>query len=208
MHLGQLLMHKTYVFNGEVNSDTVSEAVVWLANHSTLPEVTIVMTTLGGSVHQGVALFDSIHLLRDKVAINVVALGACQSAGITMLLGAKPERRFTAPNTRFMVHPPGMLLDGGRFRAWGSTPSPDVLKCMNEGAGESVSETFALRENLLGLLVANTVLTMEQATKAYDDNLYFGAEQALEMGIVGNILKPDPPSQPSKKRRWPLGRRR
>lgn len=201
MYLGTLLEHQTYVFNGRVEDDSASQLLTWLMNNSSQSEVTIVLNTVGGILHDGVALFDAIQLLRDKVKVNIVALGACQSAGVVILLGARPECRFSGPNTRFMVHPPGMQLDIGKVRAWGPPPSRELMSIMDELAGESMTETYALREALLDMLVANSTLTREEAEKMYDDNAYFTPDKALETGILGSILEPDPvpTSSPAKK---------
>ena len=197
MYLGTLISCKTYVFNGSVESENVADALTWLSNHSNQPEVTILLNTLGGSVHQGVALFDAIQLLRDKVKINIVAMGACQSAGTIILMGAYPERRFSAPNTRFMIHPPRVTMGDNKCTAWGTPPSAELLEIMDQMAGHSYSETYALREHLLDLMVANTKLSRDEAEAAYDATTYFHPEKALGMGFIGSILEPDLPAVPA-----------
>lgn len=197
MYLGTLVSYKTYVFNKGVDDENVADALTWLSNHSDQPEVTILLNTLGGSVHQGVALFDAIQLLRDKVKINIVAMGACQSAGTIILMGAYPERRFAAPNTRFMIHPPRVTMGNEKYTAWGTPPSAELLEIMDQLAGHTYSETYALREHLLDLMVANTRLGRDEATAAYDATTHFHPEKALEIGFIGSILKPDLPAAPA-----------
>jgi len=64
--------------------------------------ITVLMNTPGGSVIEGLGIYDSIKHHEKKVPINIVVQGACMSMGVIVLQAA--TKRFATPNSQFLLH--------------------------------------------------------------------------------------------------------
>ena len=130
----------------------------------------------GGSVTDGMAIYDTMQYIRPKV--YTIAMGQAASMGSLLLAGGSPECRMALPNATIMLHQPS----GG---AQGMASDIQIQ-------AENILET---RERLNWLYHKHTGQSIEAIEKVMDRDTFMDVPQALEFGIVDSVLhKRDLPS--------------
>jgi len=161
---------------GDIDEEKASAACAALISMSRTSKDPIEMfiSTNGGSADEMYALVDTIqHIQKLGVEIENVGLGKVMSAGVMILAAGTKGKRKAGKNTRFMLH---SLQSGTQ----GSLPSMKVdmrnFADMQEKYIMALSDLINLSYKELKRLVNKNIDT------------YFTVEEALEMGIIDEIL--------------------
>jgi ATP-dependent Clp protease protease subunit len=193
----------TFIHAGPIEESSAASIATWLGNNRKQPKMTLVFMTFGGSVHYALAIYDAIKLMAATTEIHIVALGTCQSAGTIIISAVAPERRHTAPNTRFMIHALTTTKDDMSLTCEPRAPRPEVLREISQQLGCDLAESYRLQDILVEILRQSTRLGEVQIREMLKADTFFSAERALEYGLVGHILTAEPkPSSGTKARRW------
>ncbi len=132
--------------------------------------ITIYINSQGGHVESGDTIYDMIKFVKPDV--RVVGTGWVASAGALIYAAAKPENRFSLPNTRFLLHQPS----GGA----GGTASDVAIQA---------KEIIRMRKRLNEIFARETGQPIERIEKDTDRDYWMSAEQAVEYGLVGKIVQ-------------------
>lgn len=132
--------------------------------------ITIFINSQGGHVESGDTIYDMIKFVKPDV--RVVGTGWVASAGALIFAAAKPENRFSLPNTRFLLHQPS----GGA----GGTASDVAIQA---------KEIIRMRKRLNEIFARETGQPLERIEKDTDRDYWMSAEQAVEYGLVGKIVQ-------------------
>ncbi|PJI42325.1 ATP-dependent Clp protease proteolytic subunit [Ferrovibrio sp.] len=132
--------------------------------------ITIFINSQGGHVESGDTIYDMIKFVKPDV--RVVGTGWVASAGALIFAAAKPENRFSLPNTRFLLHQPS----GGA----GGTASDVAIQA---------KEIIRMRKRLNEIFARETGQPIERIEKDTDRDYWMSAEQAVEYGLVGKIVQ-------------------
>ena len=132
--------------------------------------ITIFINSQGGHVESGDTIYDMIKFVKPDV--RVVGTGWVASAGALIFTAAKPENRFSLPNTRFLLHQPS----GGA----GGTASDVAIQA---------KEIIRMRKRLNEIFSRETGQPLERIEKDTDRDYWMSAEQAVEYGLVGKIVQ-------------------
>lgn len=165
---------RTLLYSTDVNSRSVRDTIDrLLALESDDPEkgITIILNSPGGSVNDGYALVDMIRFIRPPV--TVIGTGVVASMGISILLSVPAERRFSLPNTRFMIHQPRFM---GTVRGAVSDleiTASEMVK-MKDKSNEEVAKA-----------TGHTVEKVDQDTRR---DLWLSAEEALDYRLISKII--------------------
>ena len=138
-------------------------------NNYNVNTIRVILSSYGGSVHAGLALMGAIEM--STVPVEVVALGACMSMGLPILCSA--HTRTAHRYTTFMYH---------------EVSSVNIGKLTEQII--DVSETQRLQKMIDDHLLEKTSLTEEKLEEIKDlrHDWYFSAEEALEIGLIDNII--------------------
>jgi ATP-dependent Clp protease protease subunit len=173
----KLLQERIICLNGEVN-DTLSAAIVaqLLFLESDAPEkaITLYINSPGGSVTAGLAIYDTMTYIRSPV--STVCVGQAASMGSLLLCGGEKGKRFCLPNSSVMVHQPS----GGYFGQ-----ASDIAI----HAQEILRVRRRLNEIFKRHLTGKKEHTLEDIERIMERDKFLSAEEALEMGIVDEILE-------------------
>lgn len=191
---------ETYVHTGGIDEQSASDIVAWLGTNRHRPKVTIIFMTYGGSVSYSLAIHDAIKLMSADMEIHLVALGMCQSSGVTVMSAVDVSRRHAGPNTRFMIHAVSATRDDVKVTCDPTPPSAEALKAIEAYVGFGLGEAYNLQETIIGILAKETKLAEDQIREMFKSDTYFSAEKAIEYGVVGDILEVEPKTE--KPRRW------
>ena len=141
-----------------------------------LPEEERVLTLLinspGGSVTDGLAIYDTMNMLDCKV--RTICVGLAASMGAFLLSSGSRGMRLALPNSEILIHQP---LGGAQGQA------SDIIL-----AARHIEET---RKTLNAILAMNTGKTVSRIAKDTDRDNTMTAVEAQAYGLIDHVLTPD-----------------
>jgi ATP-dependent Clp protease protease subunit len=159
---------------GEVNDESAQDLVekfLFLeASDSTKP-ITFYINSPGGSVTSGMAVFDTIKLLKSP--LTVVVTGMAASMGSILLCSAPKGNRLIYPHARVLIHQP---LITGRMIA----PAVDI--------NIQAKEMERLRDEMNRILADASGQPLEKIVKDTDRDFYMTAKEAIDYGLADRIV--------------------
>lgn len=132
--------------------------------------ITVYINSPGGSADSGFAIYDALRFFKPPV--RTVVTGLCASAAVMIYLAPPRERRFSLPNSRFLLHQPSTM-------AIGSASDLQI----------NAEEIVKLRERYNQIVARETGKTAEQVTKDADRDFWLSPEEAHKYGLVGKVIK-------------------
>jgi len=132
--------------------------------------ITVYINSPGGSADSGFAIYDSLRFFKPPV--RTVVNGLCASAAVMIYLAAPKERRFSLPNSRFLLHQPSTM-------AYGSASDIQI----------NAEEIVKLRERYNQIVGEECGKSMDQVTKDADRDFWLSPEEARKYGLVGKVIK-------------------
>lgn len=134
--------------------------------------IDIYLNSPGGSVVDGLVIYDLIQSAEGKIPINIYCAGTAYSMGAIILAGGQKGRRFILPHSKCMIHEP-LIPNGAR----GSASS--IKK-----TADSILET---RDILNGILEKHTGKSRKEVNKATSYDNYMTAREAVDFGLCDEI---------------------
>ena len=144
--------------------------MLFLEKEDPKEEIHLYINSPGGSVYAGLAIYDVMQFVSCPVATTCVGMAA--SMGAILLAGGEKGKRTILPNSRVMIH---QVSSGFR----GTIADINV----------QAKETNYLMNNLMEILSKHTGKDVEQVRADCDRDYWMSAEEALEYGIIDEILK-------------------
>ena len=170
------LLKDRIIFLGEdVNATTASLVVaqlLFLESEDPDKEINLYINSPGGSVTDGLAIVDTMNYIKCPVSTTCIGLAA--SFGAVLLANGEKGKRYATPNAEILIHQP---LIGGH----GITGQTTDIKIHAENM-------IKTRERLNKILSDRTGKPLEQIMKDTERDHYMTAEEALEYGLIDEIL--------------------
>ncbi len=183
----RLLKDRVIFLAGSMDDDMANVIVaqmLFLSNKDPHSDIHFYVNSPGGSVSAGLAIYDTMCFLRCDVATYCVGLAA--SMGAILLSGGAKGKRFALPHSRILLHQP---LIGG------------VMQGVATDLSIEAKEILRLRDVLYGIWAKHTGTDQKKIQKDCDRNLWLDPTEALEYGLVDQILERQPesmrPAKPS-----------
>ena len=168
----RLLKDRIVFVGGEID-DSMANAIVaqllFLQAQDPEKEVSMYINSPGGSVTAGLAILDTMKMVKCPVATYCV--GQASSMGAILLASGDKGRRYALPHARIMVHQPW----GG---AQGKASDIEI----------TAREILRLKEMLNGILAEASGRTLESVTNDTDRDHFMSADEAKMWGIVDKVL--------------------
>ena len=168
----RLLKDRIVFVGGEID-DSMANAIVaqllFLQAQDPKREVSMYINSPGGSVTAGLAILDTMKMVKCPVATYCV--GQASSMGAILLASGDKGRRYALPHARIMVHQPW----GG---AQGKASDIEI----------TAREILRLKEMLNGILAEASGRTLESVTNDTDRDHFMSADEAKAWGIVDKVL--------------------
>ena len=168
----RLLKDRIVFVGGEIDDDSANAVVaqlLFLQAQDSEKEVSMYINSPGGSVTAGLAILDTMKMVKCPVATYCV--GQAASMGAVLLASGEKGRRFALPHARIMVHQPW----GG---AQGKASDIEI----------TAREILRLKDVLNGILAEAAGKTSAAVMQDTDRDHFMSAEEAKSWGIVDNIL--------------------
>ena len=168
------LLRDRIIFIGTPINDFVANAVIaqmlFLQMEDAKKDVSLYINSPGGSVTDGMAIYDTMNFLKCDIVTYCVGQAASMS---TLLLAAGTKgKRFALPNSRVMMHQP----TGG---ATGQTSDISI----------AAKEIVRWRERMNQLIAKHTNKTKEEVEADSDRDFYLTAKDAVAYGIVDKVIE-------------------
>jgi ATP-dependent Clp protease protease subunit len=167
------LLKERIIFIGTPIDDMVANSVVgqllYLQSEDATKDVNMYVNSPGGVIYSGLAIYDTMQMIRPDV--STVCVGMAMSMGAVILAAGSHGKRFALPNSTILIHQP---LGG----AEGQAADIEI----------TAREIIRLRQNLLEILVRHTGQPMERIAQDADRNYYLTAPQAVEYGLIDEVL--------------------
>lgn len=171
----RLLDSRTILLSGVVDDKQahriVGQLLVLDAESPDKP-ITLVINSGGGAISSGFAIYDVIRAIRAPV--RTVGAGLIASMGVTIFLAAARQRRFSLPNSRYMIHQP--LISGTVV-----APASDVEI--------NAREMIKLKDRLNQLIAQATEQSLEKVVADTHRDYWMNADEAMAYGIVGKVVE-------------------
>ncbi|MAI89227.1 ATP-dependent Clp protease proteolytic subunit [Ponticaulis sp.] len=167
-----LFKARTILLTGGVDDKLarrVCERLLALSAESHDP-ILLVVSSPGGHVESGDMIHDMVKFV--PAPVKILGTGWVASAGALIYASAKVENRFCLPNTRFLLHEP-------RGGVGGQASDVEI----------QAREIIKMRERLNNIFAEATGKPIEQIRKDTDRDYWMTAQEAVDYGLVGKIVK-------------------
>lgn len=168
----RLLKERIIFVGDEINGQTASLIVaqlLFLEGEDPEKEISMYISSPGGIVSSGLAVYDTIQFIKPPIATYCMGMAASMAA--LLLAAGSKGRRNILPHARVMIHQPM----GG---AQGQASDIEI----------QAREILKLRESMSQILAHHTGQPVEKIALDTDRNYWMDAREAVEYGIVDNIL--------------------
>lgn len=172
----RLLKERIVMVNGPIEENMANLIVaqmLFLASESPEREINMYISSPGGVISAGLGIYDTMRLIPCPVATTCVGYAA--SFGTILLLAGDKGRRRALPNARIHMHQP--LVQGG---AGGQASDIEIF----------AREMLHTRDVINGIIQRHTGQDLERIKHDTDRDFYMSAEEAVEYGIIDEILTP------------------
>lgn len=133
--------------------------------------ITILLSSYGGDLYSMFGIMDFIKF--QKVKFDMIAIGPVISAGAFLFVGGCTGKRYATKNASFMFHQISAESPGSRTAS---------------NAIRDAEQIKYLSEKLLDILANHTKRDRDFWDKNIREDFYLTAEQALELGVVDDII--------------------
>lgn len=160
---------------GEVNDKSareVTDRLLYLDAVTPGKDIEFLINTPGGSITAGMAIYDTIKLIKSPVTVIVTGMAA--SMGSILLSAPEKGRRLLYPHARVLIHQPLIM---GRIVA----PAVDI--------NIQAEEMERLRDELNRILAEASGQPLEKIARDTDRDFYMNAEQAIAYGLADKIVE-------------------
>lgn len=175
-----LLFRERIIFLGTPIDDQVANAIVAqllvLSREDSDADIQMYINSPGGQIYAGLAIYDTMKMIPNK--ISTVAVGVTASFGTVLLAAGTKGKRYALPHATIHMHQP---LGG----AEGQASDIEI----------QAREILRLKARLMGILSETTGQTQEIIERDTDRNFYMDAQQAVDYGLVDQVLAPPKPEE-------------
>ncbi len=168
-----LLLKERIVMLGMPINDQVANVIIaqllYLEREDPDKDIQLYINCPGGIIASGLAIYDTMQLIRPDV--STICIGMTASMGTILLCSGAKGKRYALPNSTVHLH----QASGG---AQGQAADIEI----------AAREILRLQDIIRGILVRHTGQKMDKIKHDTDRDFYLNPEQAMEYGIVDEIL--------------------
>jgi ATP-dependent Clp protease protease subunit len=155
----------------EEHANVIVAQMLFLSNEDPNADISFYINSPGGSVSDGLAIYDTMQFLRCSVATYCVGMAASMAA--VLLCGGAKGKRCALPNARVLLHQP---MIGG------------VMQGVATDLSIEAKEILRLREALYRIIAKHSGTDFKKIEKDCDRNLWLDPAEALQYGLVDKVL--------------------
>jgi len=177
-----LLLRERIIFLGTPIGDQMSNLIVaqllYLEREDPDKDISLYINTPGGVISSGLAIYDTIQLIKPDV--STICVGLAASMGTVLLCAGTKGKRYALPNSTIHMHQPM----GG---AQGQATDIEI----------AAREILRMQDMIRQIISHHTGQPYDRVARDTDRDYYLNSEQAMEYGIIDEVLS-KPSSEESK----------
>jgi ATP-dependent Clp protease protease subunit len=167
-----LLRERIVVLGSEVSDQVANQLIaqlLYLEGEDPSRDIWLYINSPGGSVTSGMAIYDTMQFVRPDIATICMGLGA--SMGQFLLCAGAPDKRYSLPHARIMMHQPHGGIAG---------QAADIA---------IQAEQIAYTKRLMAERISfHTGQPVEQVEADSDRDRWFTAAEAKDYGIIDHVI--------------------
>ena len=168
------LLNERIIFLGEeVNEHTANIVVaqlLHLAYADSKKDIKLYINSPGGTVYDGMAIYDTIQYIKPDVM--TIGIGLQASMGSFLLSSGTKGKRVALPNSRIMIHQPSSGTQG-------KVTDQEI----------TLRESIYLKNRLNEILAKNTGQKLPKIEKDMDRDFWMSAEEAKAYGLIDEVIE-------------------
>jgi ATP-dependent Clp protease protease subunit len=169
------LLKDRIIFLGTPVDDQIANVIIaqmlFLEHEDPGQDIRLYINSPGGVVYSGLAIYDTMQMIKPDVATYCMGMGASMAA--VLLAAGTKGKRFALPNSRVMIH-----QGSSGFR--GNVPDIEV----------AARETLSLTKTLTEILALHCGQPFERVKRDTERDYYMSAAEAKAYGAVDEVLEP------------------
>lgn len=169
------LLKDRIVFLGTPVDDYVANLLVaqllFLEKEDPDKDIDFYINSPGGSVSAGLAIYDTMQMIKPDVA--TICVGQAASMGGVLLAGGTKGKRYCLKHARVMIH-----QGSAGFRG---TPADIMVQ---------VAEINQYIESLYNILAQHSGQDVDKVRKDCDRDYFMSGQEAIDYGLVDKLLEP------------------
>jgi len=177
-----LLLKERIVFLGHPINDQVANLVIaqllYLAREDPEKDISLYINSPGGVLTAGLAIYDTMQLISCDV--STICVGLAASAAQILLCAGTKGKRYALPNSTILMHQPM----GG---AQGQAADIEI----------AAREILRWQDKVRRIISQHTGQPYEKVARDTDRDFYLTPEQAVEYGIIDEVLSPSSKKLPA-----------
>ncbi len=169
----RLLKERIIFLAGSVDdsmANLVIAQLLFLSSEDPKKDIQLYINSPGGSVTEGLAIYDTIQHIKPDV--STVCVGLAASMGAVLLSGGKRGKRFALPNSQIMLH----QVMGG---ATGQAVEIEI----------TAKQILKTKEQLNKILSEHTKQPLKKIEKDTDRDFYLTSQEAVDYGLIDSVIK-------------------
>ncbi len=175
MDIFSRMLKERIIFLGGPVEDHMSSIIVaqmlFLESEDPEKPITLYVNSPGGSVTAGMAIYDTMQLIKPEIKTFCVGLAA--SMGAVLLAGGSAGKRYALPNCRVLIHQPMIQGIGGQ------ASDIDI----------HAREILRTRTRLNEILAEHTHQALERVERDTDRDFWMSPEEARDYGLVDEVIQ-------------------
>ena len=167
----RLMMDRIIFLGTEVNDYTanvIQAQLLYLDSADHDRDISIYLTTPGGSVYAGLGIYDTMQFVRSRIA--TICTGMAASMGAVLLVAGEKGMRAALPHSRVMIHQPMGGIQG---------QASDIEI--------TAKEILKLKDELYQIIASHSGQTADRIRKDADRDYWMTAKEALEYGMIDKV---------------------
>jgi ATP-dependent Clp protease protease subunit len=172
----RLLKERIVLVNGPIEGQMAALIVaqlLFLAAADPEREINLYISSPGGEITAGLGIYDTMRMLSCPIATTCVGLAA--SFGTILLMAGDKGRRRALPHARIHIHQPWTQSSLG-----GQASDIEIY----------AREMLHTRDVLNDIIHEHTGQPLERIKRDTDRDFYMSAAEAVEYGIIDEVLEP------------------
>jgi len=167
------LLKDRIIFLGSAIDDNVANVVIaqllFLEADNPDKDINLYINSPGGSITAGMAIYDTMQLIKPNV--STICVGMAASMGAFLLAAGEKGKRFALPNAEIMIHQPSGGTQG---------PASDIEI--------HARRILQMRESLNKILAERTGQDLEKIQKDTERDYFMSAQESKEYGIIDEVF--------------------
>jgi len=146
-------------------ANTIIAQLLFLEYDNPEKDISLYINSPGGVVTAGLAIYDTMQFIKPDV--STICVGQAASAAALLLAAGTPNKRYSLPNARIMIHQP---LGGYQGQA------SDIEI--------HAKEILSIRDRINGIMKKHTLLSLEEITRKTDRDTFMDPDAAIRYGLI------------------------